>query len=428
MISDDVSPASASSNIVPRSLTSIGFETVKRARSFYVPSGPVIRSRSLAISGGWEVAPYPRPHRGRFGAIVDFLLAIYHEIPVVAPLVSKLIRLLGLGVKAYTMLFRLIIFSFSLSPAIIKAGAWWWRSRTISRGIPYGKEPRNFLDIYHVPGRDGFGSVSDDDVESKRPVVVYVTGGAWIIGYKAWAAPLGEYLSKNGVMMVSVDYRNFPQGTLRDMQEDVESALDWVWDNIEKFGGDRTKILLVGQSAGAQILSSVLLKRASLQQLSNKAMPLSAILKFVGVSGPYDIVSLAPLMNKRGLYHKMLLAIMDNDLFSASPQRLLSSMTHTSLTKLPPILLLHGTGDNTVPYTSSVEFFESLRKYKLDDVQLELWPNVSHSEPLVEGPAAGLNFLGARLVLEATGVECVSKSEPLANERLIKLAKFVMPF
>lgn len=380
------------------------------------------------MTGGWQEAPYPRPHRGRFGALVDLLIAIYHEIPVLAPLVSKLIRLLGLGVKAYAMLFRLIIFAFSLSPAIVKAGTWWFRSPTIAKGVPYGKKARNFLDIYQVTRLDSSSdSFGDPDACPSRPVVVYITGGAWIIGYKAWAAPLGEYLSKNGVMMVSVDYRNFPQGNLADMQEDVEAAIDWVWNNIERFGGDRSRILLVGQSAGAQILSSVIFKRASAAQLSHEAMPVSAIRKFVGVSGPYDIVALAPLMNKRGLYLKMLKAIMNNDLFGSSPQRVVSSMTRAALDKLPPILLLHGTGDDSVPFTSSVEFYETLKKTGLD-CSLELWPNVSHSEPLVEGPAAGWNFFGSRLVLEATGEESLAKSEPLMNERMIKLAKFVMPF
>jgi prenylcysteine alpha-carboxyl methylesterase len=375
----------------------------------------------MAYAVGWEEAPYPHPHKGRLGAIFDLLVAIYREIPVLAPLITKLLRLLGLGLKAYAMLLRLVIFSFSISPAIAKAGYWWWRSSSISRGVPYGKKPRNFLDIYHIVGSSDHGP----DSILKRPVVIYITGGAWIIGYKAWAAPLGEYLTKNGVMMVSVDYRNFPQGSLKDMQEDVESALDWVWENIEQFGGDRENIILVGQSAGAHILSSVVLRRAS--RTVHLGMPVSAIKKFVGVSGPYDIVALAPLMNKRGLYSPMLKLIMDNDLFGASPKRVLSGMTRATLDKLPPVLLLHGTQDLTVPFSSSVEFYESLRKYNVD-AELELWPNVTHSEPIVEGPAAGLHFFGARLVREATGEDGPIKSEPIMSETLIRVAKMVMPF
>lgn len=414
---------------VPRSSTSVDFQTVKRSRSFYLPPRGVYRSKSLALSAGWQEVPYPHPHKGRLGALFDLLMAIYHEIPVLAPLISKLMRLLGLGVKAYSMLFRLVVFAFSLSPAIVKAGIWWWRSATISRGVPYGSKARNFLDIYHVARSSSSSSVADasddDDVIVKRPVVVYLTGGAWIIGYKAWAAPLGEYMTKNGVMLVSIDYRNFPQGTLKDMQEDLESALNWIWENIDRFGGDKNNITLVGQSAGAHILTSVVLKKASKQVSSG--MPLDSVKKVIGVSGPYDIVSLAPLMNKRGLYSSMLKLIMDNDLFAASPKRVLSSMSKAGISRIPPILLLHGTSDSTVPFSSSVEFHEALKKNGVES-ELELWPNVTHSEPIVEGPAGGMNFFGSRLVLEATGAEGPLKSEPLMNERLIKLAKFFMPF
>ena len=406
---------------VSRAMTSLGFHRIKKSRSFFLPPPEeVSRSKSLGSqSVGWQDTPYPHPRKGRIGALIDFLLAIYREIPIIAPLATRLIRLLGLGFKAYAMMLRLILFAASLSPAITKAGVWWWRTKTISRGVRYGPNARNFLDIYHV---------KTDETGDKYPVVFYVTGGAWIIGYKAWAAPLGEYLCKHGVMMVALDYRNFPQGTLKDMVEDVDAGLDWVYNNIERFGGDRQKILVVGQSAGAQILSSLMLRKAAATNAADPhRMPLSAWKKFIGVSGPYDIVGLAPKMHQRGLYSSMLRSIMDSDLFAASPARQLMCAKREVLDRLPPILLLHGTGDNTVPFTYSVDFFESLKKLGADSA-LELWPGVTHSEPLVEGPAGGNNFLGARLVLEATGEEGIVKSDPLMNEFMIRMAKTFMPF
>ena len=63
-------------------------------------------------------------------------------------------------------------------------------------------------------------------------------------------------------VVVSVDYRNFPQGNIEDMVVDVEQALRWIWDNIGEYGGDRDKMFLAGQSAGAHITSIVLLRNA----------------------------------------------------------------------------------------------------------------------------------------------------------------------
>ena len=42
----------------------------------------------------------------------------------------------------------------------------------------------------------------------------YAAGGAWIIGYKAWGSLLGRRLSKQGVIVCCLDYRNFPQVSL----------------------------------------------------------------------------------------------------------------------------------------------------------------------------------------------------------------------
>lgn len=45
------------------------------------------------------------------------------------------------------------------------------------------------------------------------PTVVFVTGGAWTIGYKAWGALLARRLCDAGVITMCLDYRNFPQVT-----------------------------------------------------------------------------------------------------------------------------------------------------------------------------------------------------------------------
>jgi prenylcysteine alpha-carboxyl methylesterase len=279
----------------------------------------VSRSISSESIGGWIGAPFPLAHKGRLGRVWDFLLAIYHELPVIAPLVGRLVGLLGLGFKAYSMMFRLIMFAIAMSPAIVRVGYWWWNTTTVLRGIRYGPNPRNFLDIYLPEHHDA----------GPRPVVIYVTGGAWIIGYKAWSTLLGDYLRKQGIIMVSIDYRNFPQGTVQTMMDDVRCGIEWTFNKIVEFGGDVENITLVGQSAGAQLTSMILLNEAN-QTASTKTAIIDRIVRYVGVSGPYDIVALAPKLHKRGLYSSMLRSIMDNDLFGSSPIRLIPSMKSNS--------------------------------------------------------------------------------------------------
>lgn len=49
------------------------------------------------------------------------------------------------------------------------------------------------------------------------PVIVFVSGGAWTIGYKVWCCLSARGLTKQPILFVSPDYRNFPQGNIEDM-------------------------------------------------------------------------------------------------------------------------------------------------------------------------------------------------------------------
>lgn len=99
--------------------------------------------------------------------------------------------------------------------------------------------------------------------ESKAPVIVFLTGGAWIIGYKMWGALLSRALCPHGVLVVIPDYRNFPQTGVEGMMGDLDMAVQWVRNNIEEYGGDPDNVVLVGQSAGAHLGSMLLLTKAA---------------------------------------------------------------------------------------------------------------------------------------------------------------------
>jgi len=100
----------------------------------------------------------------------------------------------------------------------------------------------------------------------KRPVLVYIHGGAFTDGSGSVAVYDGENLAKKGVVMVSINYRVGPLGFFTHpalTQEsghsssgnygllDQVAALDWVKKNIAAFGGDPNRVAIGGQSAGA---------------------------------------------------------------------------------------------------------------------------------------------------------------------------------
>jgi para-nitrobenzyl esterase len=95
--------------------------------------------------------------------------------------------------------------------------------------------------------------------------MVYIHGGAFIIGSGRWGWYEGsEFVKHNDVVLVTINYRLGAFGFL-DLSEiggedyqasgncgllDQVAALEWVRDNIERFGGDPTNVTVFGESAG----------------------------------------------------------------------------------------------------------------------------------------------------------------------------------
>ena len=94
--------------------------------------------------------------------------------------------------------------------------------------------------------------------EGQLPVYVYFHGGGWTSGDKA---PLTRYCASqarasdgnDGMVVVNVNYRRAPRFQMRDMLDDANRALAWVDEHIAELGGDPSRIVLGGDSAGGQI-------------------------------------------------------------------------------------------------------------------------------------------------------------------------------
>ncbi|WP_217166508.1 carboxylesterase/lipase family protein [Streptomyces sp. AC512_CC834] len=104
-----------------------------------------------------------------------------------------------------------------------------------------------------------------EDTGPDLPVMVFVHGGGFTAG--STRAPLydGSAFARDGVVLVTVNYRLGIPGFLRlsgapDNRGllDVVAALRWVQHNIDAFGGDPGNVTLCGQSAGAIIVGAVL--------------------------------------------------------------------------------------------------------------------------------------------------------------------------
>jgi len=91
------------------------------------------------------------------------------------------------------------------------------------------------------------------DAPQSLPVYVYFHGGGWTSGDKA---PLTKYCASQaheGMVVVNANYRMAPRVQLSHMMQDGNNVLDWVARNISEFGGDPSRIVLGGDSAGGHI-------------------------------------------------------------------------------------------------------------------------------------------------------------------------------
>lgn len=115
----------------------------------------------------------------------------------------------------------------------------------------------NRLDVYEPSGFDG-----------PRPVAVFAHGGAWYSGDKAnrTIPDKARLFNDAGYVFVSVNYRlspNPPQTSnpdrvrFPDHPHDVGEAIAWLRRNVSRYGGDPRRIVLLGHSAGAHLVSLV---------------------------------------------------------------------------------------------------------------------------------------------------------------------------
>ncbi len=92
----------------------------------------------------------------------------------------------------------------------------------------------------------------DDDVA--RPVVVWIHGGALMLGDRGGVWGAIEMMLEEGYVVVSIDYRLAPETKLPSIVEDLEDAFAWVHDRgAELFNADTSRIAVMGGSAGGYL-------------------------------------------------------------------------------------------------------------------------------------------------------------------------------
>ncbi|KAK4284282.1 hypothetical protein QN277_001137 [Acacia crassicarpa] len=352
------------------------------------------------------------------------------ETYLITRLALTLLRYLGIGYLWISQFLALGCYAMLLMPGFVQVGYYYFFSKRVKRRIVYGNMPRNRMDLY-LPA----------DLHEPKPVLIFVTGGAWIIGYKAWGALLGLQLAERNIMVACIDYRNFPQGTISDMVKDVSHGIFSIVDTIADYGGDPKRIYLMGQSAGAHISACALMDQAIRESGKEDSVSwsVSQIKAYFGLSGGYNLLDLVCHFDQRGLYRSIFLSIMEGEesLEKFSPEvKANDPRNQDAIPLLPPIILFHGTGDYSIPYDASKKFADSLKNVGAR-AELILYEGKTHTDLFLQDPfRGGKDDLFDHVVSiihsgdeEALAQDAVAPPRRrLCPEFLLKLATKISPF
>lgn len=127
-------------------------------------------------------------------------------------------------------------------------------------------EERCKLDIYYPAKEKGFTTV------------IWFHGGGINSGNKF----VPEKLKEKGIAVVAVNYRLSPKVKNPVYIEDAAAAVAWTFNNIKKFGGDLSKIVVSGHSAGGYLASMVGLDKKWLAEFGIDANKIAMLVPFSG--------------------------------------------------------------------------------------------------------------------------------------------------
>ncbi|MEM9345716.1 MAG: alpha/beta hydrolase [Planctomycetota bacterium] len=241
----------------------------------------------------------------------------------------------------------------------------------VQRGIVYATvDDRELkLDLY-LP----------DEVDD-APLVVWVHGGAWMMGSR-YPCPV-RYLTEEGFAVASVSYRFAQHAVFPAQLHDCKAAIRYLRANAEAYGYDAERIGVAGASAGGHLVS-LLGTTGNAEKTHGEVGEhddvSSEVHAVYNLFGPTDLLALDEGFDREGERNRnnpivQLLGADPDD----EPVLAKAADPATFIDKDdPPMLIVHGTRDRLVPLSQSEYLAE-----KLEDAGVE------HRFEVIEGAGHG---------------------------------------
>lgn len=244
----------------------------------------------------------------------------------------------------------------------------------IEKDIVFGKggDMDLLLDVYRPAAAN-----------AKRMAIVHLYGGGFVRGSKEGVATSARAFASQGYVSIASTYRLVGQARWPAQIEDAKAAIRWTRANADRLGIDADKIGVAGYSAGGMLalFAAGTSDRAEFEGKGGNAGVSSKVAACVAF---YPATSATRNLLPDGADSAALEA--------ASPGTYVSK-------DFAPTIFLHGLADTTIPYTSSVAFFDKLREAGVK-VELHLFQGAPHAYVNNNEDAALASAQVANLFLE----------------------------
>ena len=190
----------------------------------------------------------------------------------------------------------------------------------------------------------------------KRSAIVFFHGGGWSGGNPVQYQPQALYFAHRGMVVISVQYRLYPQVKVTGCLTDTKSAIRWVRTHAQQLGIDPQRITACGDSAGGHLVAAAGIidgYEESGEDLAISSRPDAMVLFNPGVLlAAFQGQDFPRLANQtpQALQERL----------GVEPE-LLSPIHHIQKGN-PPTILMHGTIDTVVPFGTAVLFAEQMQK------------------------------------------------------------------
>lgn len=249
--------------------------------------------------------------------------------------------------------------------------------------VRYGSDPAQVLDVWRRKNLSG----------EPASVLIFVPGGAWVHGSRTLQGyALLSHLAEQGWVCLSIDYRVAPHNRWPRHIVDVKTAIAWAHANVDKFGGDRNFVAVVGSSAGGHLAALAGLTGSAVgdREFADKlpAGADTAVDAVVGLYGRYDWQDGSTPERVKFVDFLERVVVGKSQRRHPDVYRKASPIARVH-PKAPPFLVIHGSKDTVIPVQQARDFVERLRPVSHSTVGYLELPGAGHGFDLTDGARTG---------------------------------------